>query len=175
MNLWKDLDIGKNPPEEIFAVIEIPKRCQNKYEYDHEKGVFILDRVLYPPMFYPTNYAFVPKTWSKDEDPLDIMVISDEPFVQGSVILVRPVCLLRMIDTGEVDNKILSVPVKDPRYKDINSKSDVNQHLLEEIAYFFKRYKELEGKTVEIIGWNDKEKAIDEINEAIENFKLKFA
>jgi len=175
MNLWKDLPVGEGKePEEVFAVIEIPKRCQNKYEYNPEKGIFILDRVLYSPMFYPTNYAFIPRTWSKDEDPLDILVLSEEPIFQGCVVLVRPVALLKMIDSNEIDNKIISVPVKDPRYSEIKDKNDLNQHLLKEIAHFFQRYKELQNKKVEIIGWEDKEKALKEIKDSIERFKSKF-
>jgi len=175
MNLWKDLPVGEGKePEEVFAVIEIPKRCQNKYEYNPEKGIFILDRVLYSPMFYPTNYAFIPRTWSKDEDPLDILVLSEEPIFQGCVVLVRPVALLKMIDSNEIDNKIISVPVKDPRYSEIKDKNDLNQHLLKEIAHFFQRYKELQNKKVEIIGWEDREKALKEIKDSIERFKSKF-
>jgi len=175
MNLWKDLPVGEGKePEEVFAVIEIPKRCQNKYEYEHEKGIFILDRVLYSPMFFPANYAFIPRTWSKDEDPLDVLVLSDEPIMQGCVVLVRPIALLKMIDSGEEDNKIISVPVKDPRYSEIKDKNDLNQHLLKEIAHFFQRYKELQNKKVEIIGWEDREKALKEIKDSIERFKSKF-
>jgi len=175
MNLWKDLPVGEGKePEEVFAVIEIPKRCQNKYEYEHEKGIFILDRVLYSPMFFPANYAFIPRTWSKDEDPLDILVLSEEPIFQGCVVLVRPVALLKMIDSNEIDNKIISVPVKDPRYSEIKDKNDLNQHLLKEIAHFFQRYKELQNKKVEIIGWEDREKALKEIKDSIERFKSKF-
>jgi len=175
MNLWKDLPVGEGKePEEVFAVIEIPKRCQNKYEYNPEKGIFILDRVLYSPMFYPTNYAFIPRTWSKDEDPLDILVLSEEPIFQGCIVLVRPVALLKMIDSNEIDNKIISVPVKDPRYSEIKDKNDLNQHLLKEIAHFFQRYKELQNKKVEIIGWEDREKALKEIKDSIERFKSKF-
>jgi len=175
MNLWKDLPVGEGKePEEVFAVIEIPRRCQNKYEYNPEKGIFILDRVLYSPMFYPTNYAFIPRTWSKDEDPLDILVLSDEPILQGCVVLVRPVALLRMIDSGEEDYKIIAVPVKDPRYDNIKNKEDLTPHLLKEISHFFHRYKELQNKKVEIIGWEDREKALEEIKECIERFKSKF-
>ncbi len=175
MNLWKDLPTGEDKtPEEVFAVIEIPKRCQNKYEYNHEKGFFKLDRVLYSPMFFPTNYAFIPGTWGEDEDPLDIFVLSDEPINQGCVVLVRPVALLKMIDSGEEDNKIISVPVKDPRYNHINKKEDLNPHFLKEVVHFFQRYKELQNKRVEIVGWEDKNKALEEIKDCVERFKSKF-
>jgi inorganic pyrophosphatase len=175
MNLWKDLPVGEGKePEEIFAIIEIPRRSQNKYEYDPEGGFFKLDRVLFSPMFYPANYAFIPGTWSKDEDPLDIFVLSDEPIAQGCVVLVRPVALLKMIDCGEEDHKIIAVPVKDPRYNHINKKEDLNPHFLKEVVHFLQRYKELQDKKVDVLGWEDKNKALEEIKESIERFKSKF-
>jgi inorganic pyrophosphatase len=133
-NIWKEIPPGNE--KEVNAVIEIPKGSRNKYEYDIDNGIFILDRVLFTPFHYPVNYAFIPQTWSTDEDPADIMVLSDEPIPQGTLVKCRPVAFLKMIDGGDKDDKILAVPVDDIRSKHIRDKDDVPPHLLEEILCY---------------------------------------
>ncbi|NPA85965.1 MAG: inorganic diphosphatase [bacterium] len=174
MNLLHDLPPGPQVPEIVYAVIEIPKRSRNKYEYDKELGIFKLDRVLYSPMFYIVDYGFIPQTHYDDGDPLDIMVLVDEPTFPGCLIRARPVGLLRMIDAGERDDKVLAVPVDDPRYAEIKDISQLPQHLLKELAHFFQRYKELQGKEVIFDKWEGADKAKEAILRAVELYKQKF-
>lgn len=161
-----DLPIGKKAPEEVYAVIEIPRGSHNKYEYDEELGVFTLDRVLYSQVHYPLDYGFIPGTRSEDGDHLDIMVIGGDPVPQGCVVASRPVAMLEMIDGGEKDYKILAVQVKNPRLTHLHDLKDVeawNGHLLKEIQHFMESYKHLEGKETEIAGWKDAAAAKEEI------------
>jgi len=168
MNLWKDLATGPSVPEVVYAVIEIAKGSRNKYEYDKDMEAFALDRVLYSPFHYPAEYGIIPKTLYDDGDPMDIIVLMDEPTFPGCVIETRPIGIMRMIDGDDNDDKILGVPVNDPRCNDINDIGDIPKHLLDEIAHFFKEYKYLEGKTTEILGWENAEKAFEAINHSIE-------
>jgi inorganic pyrophosphatase len=153
------VDLSRIPaqpkPGLINVLIEIPGGSKNKYEYDKDLQAFALDRVLYSSVQYPYDYGFVPNTLADDGDPLDGMVIIDEPTFPGCIIAARPIGMLEMIDGGDRDEKILCVPDKDPRYKDIRSIKDLPAHRLEEIAEFFRSYKNLEKKVTEIRGWLD--------------------
>lgn len=171
MNLWKDLKPGPSSPEVIYAVIEIPKGSRNKYEYDKDMEAFALDRVLYSPFHYPAEYGIIPQTLYDDGDPMDIMVLMEQPTFPGCVIESRPVGMMKMIDGGENDDKILAVPVDDPKFADINDINDLPNHLLEEIAHFFKEYKTLEGKETEVLGWVNKKEAIEAIEHSIDLYK----
>jgi inorganic pyrophosphatase len=166
---FEKLGVGKKAPEMVTTVVEIPKGSHNKYEYDEETGVFKLDRVLYSPMHYPLDYGFIPQTRSEDGDHLDMLIIGSDAVFTGCVVDVRPIGIMRMIDGGEPDAKILGVQAKNPRLNAINDISDVethNPHLLKEIAHFFKVYKDLEGKSTEIQGWEGKEAAFAEIRKS---------
>ncbi|MDX2272511.1 MAG: inorganic diphosphatase [Cyanobacteriota bacterium] len=140
-------------PGLLNVLIEIPGGSKNKYEFDKEMGAMALDRVLYASVQYPYDYGFIPNTLAGDGDPLDGMVMMDQPTFPGCVITVRPLGMLMMIDGGDPDEKLLCVPVKDPRYKDVLKLEDVAQHRLDEIAEFFATYKRLEKKVTEIQGW----------------------
>ncbi|NPB02708.1 MAG: inorganic diphosphatase [Methanopyri archaeon] len=170
-NLWKDLEPGPNPPDVVYAVIEIPAGCRNKYEYDEEKGIFKLDRVLYSPFHYPYDYGFIPRTLYEDGDPLDIIVIMEEPTFPGCVIEARPIGLMRMTDQGDPDDKVLAVPVEDPRYEDVEDIDDVPKHRLDEIAHMFSEYKRLEGKETEVHGWEGADAAKRAIEKSIEIYE----
>ena len=171
MNLWKDLEPGPSVPEVIYAVIEIPKGSRNKYEYDKDMEAFALDRVLYSPFHYPAEYGIIPKTLYDDGDPMDVMVLMDQPTFPGCVIETRPIGVMRMIDGEDKDDKVLGVPVNDPRYKDINDIDDIPSHLLDEIAHFFKEYKTLEGKVTEVLGWEHAKEAFEAIKHSIDLYK----
>src|SRR5215472_12870600 len=147
------LPIGSGAPDRVNAVIEIPQGSVHKYEYDKQLQVFRLDRTLYSPVHYPGDYGFVPGTLGLDGDPLDILVLVDAPSFSGCVIEVRPIGLLRMVDQGKQDGKILAVVENDPVYKQINDCGQLFPHLLREIEHFFSIYKSLEGKKTEIAGW----------------------
>ena len=144
-------------PGLINVLIEITGGSKNKYEFDKDLQAFALDRVLYSSVQYPYDYGFVPNTLADDGDPLDGIVIMDEPTFPGCVIPARPIGMLEMIDGGDRDEKILCVPDKDPRYTEVKSLKDVAPHRLEEIAEFFRTYKNLEKKVTEILGWKDVE------------------
>ena len=141
----------------VEALIEIPAGSQNKYEYDKEKGRFVLDRVLYSPMHYPTEYGYLEGTLAEDGDPLDILVLTTFPTFPGCVIETRVIGALIMADDKGQDEKLLGVPVNDPRWNHVNSLEDVSPHILKEIAHFFQVYKDLENKKTVIEGWKDAE------------------
>ncbi len=139
----------------INVLIEIPAGSKNKYEFDKDMNAMALDRVLSSSVQYPYDYGFIPNTLGNDGDPLDGMVIMDQPTFPGCVIAARPIGMLEMIDGGDRDEKILCVPDKDPRYANVKSLKDIPQHRLDEISEFFKTYKNLEKKVTEILGWKD--------------------
>jgi inorganic pyrophosphatase len=171
MNLWKELSTGPSAPEVVYAVVEIPKGSRNKYEYDKDKESFILDRVLYSPFHYPVEYGLIPQTLWDDGDPMDIMVIMDESTYPGCIIETRPIGVMKMIDGGDSDDKILGVPTNDPRFDDIKDISDLPQAFLNEITHFFQEYKKLEGKTTEILGWENAKKAVESIKYSMNLYK----
>ena len=153
------MDLSRIPaqpePGLINVLIEIPAGSKNKYEFDKDLNAFALDRVLFSSVQYPYDYGFVPNTLADDGDPLDGMVIIDQPTFPGCVIAARPIGMLEMIDGGDRDEKILCVPSEDPRYNEVKSLKDIAPHRLDEIAEFFKTYKNLEKKVTEILGWKD--------------------
>ena len=153
------LPIGSGAPDRVNAVIEIPQGSVHKYEYDKQLQVFRLDRTLYSPVHYPGDYGFIPGTLGLDGDPLDILVLVDVPSFPGCLMEVRPIGLLRMVDEGKHDEKILTVVENDPVYKQIKECSDVFPHVLRQIEHFFSIYKSLEGKKTEIAGWAGAEAA----------------
>jgi inorganic pyrophosphatase len=153
------VDLARIPaqpkPGIINVLIEIAAGSKNKYEFDKDLNAFALDRVLFSSVQYPCDYGFIPNTLGDDGDPLDGLVIMDQPTFPGCVIAARPIGMLEMIDGGDRDEKILCVPDKDPRYAQVKSISDISQHRLDEITEFFKTYKNLEKKVTEILGWKD--------------------
>lgn len=166
----KNLPIGEKALEEINVVIEITKGSQNKYEHDEEHNVIKLDRVLHSLLFYPLDYGFIPETRSFDGDHLDALVLATTSFFSGAVVSVRPVAMFKMIDGGDPDEKIIGVVANDPRLSHIKSLKDLNEHLPKEIAHFFGEYKRLEKKNVEVVGWEDKDAAIEEIKKSQERY-----
>ena len=168
-----DLSLIPAQPEAgvINVLIEIPGGSKNKYEFDKDMNAFALDRVLFASVKYPYDYGFVPNTLADDGDPLDGMVMMDEPTFPGCVIAARPIGMLLMIDGGDRDEKILCVPAEDPRYKEVKSLKDVSPHRLEEIAEFFRTYKNLEKKVTEIQGWKDVEDVKPLVEECIKAYK----
>ncbi len=170
---YEHLSIGEKSPEIVTAVIEIPKGSHNKYEYDEKRGVFALDRVLYSPMHYPLDYGFIPETRSEDGDHLDIMVIGGDPVFVGCVVEARPIAMLKMVDGGEEDFKVLAVQTANPRFAHIKGIKDMegyNPHLLKEIVHFFQVYKDLQGKKVEVLDWHGADEARAEIKRAQEMY-----
>ena len=169
MNL-KKLPAGPKPPEELYAVIEISKGSRIKYEYDEELGVIKVDRILYTSMHYPFNYGFIPSTLCEDGDPLDVLIISSEELLPGSVVKVRPVALLEMEDEKGKDEKLIAVLIDkiDPRFSWIKDVDDIPQPIKNEIKHFFEHYKELEpGKWVRVSEWKNREYALKYVEKVI--------
>ena len=171
------IPIGKNPPEDINVIIEVPIGGEPiKYELDKASGTLWVDRFLYTPMRYPVNYGFVPHTLSEDGDPIDVMIANTRPIAPGAVMNCRPIGVLRMEDDGGMDEKILAVPAAKltKRYENVHSVAGVPQITLDQIQHFFEHYKDLEpGKWVKIHGWSDVDEAMRLISEAIERAKAK--
>ncbi len=157
--------------DKIYVVIEIPSGSRNKYEYDHVRHVFRLDRVVHRRVHYPADYGFIPETLSKDGDPLDAMIIVYDPTFPGCHVPVRPIGMLRMHDEKGEDERILAVPTSDPRFDDIQTLEDVRSHWLREIENFFATYKLLEDKETELSGWEDREQAVAVIEESCDRYR----
>lgn len=174
MSCLDKLGPGSKAPELVNVLVEIPMNSGVKYEFDKDACVVKVDRFLYTSMVYPFNYGFIPGTLEEDGDPVDVLVISREPLVPGSVIEAKPIAVLDMEDEEGPDSKIVAVPKAklDPFYKDWNDVDDIPDHLKERIRHFFERYKELEpGKWVKVTGWRGAEEARKRIREAVERFK----
>lgn len=163
MNLLHDISPGKNVPESINVIIEIPKGSKNKYEIDKETGLITLDRAMHSAQDYPFDYGFMPQSHWEDGDPLDVVVLTTYPLAPGILVKVRPVAVLHMIDDGESDAKIIGVPEKDPRFNDVHDLSDINAHTLKEIHHFFTTYKTIQEKEVTIPSVGDKKEAKEAI------------
>lgn len=165
------VSIGPNPPRDVHVVVEIPLGgIPVKYELDKSSGALFVDRFLHTSMFYPGNYGFIPHTKSLDGDPCDVIVASQVPVVPGCVIRCRPIGALIMQDEAGPDEKILAVPVDalHPFYKDVRSYKDLPSILCDQIAHFFKHYKDLEkSKWVSIADWVDAPEAEKLIAESI--------
>lgn len=170
-----DVPAGKNLPEEINVIIEIPANADPiKYEVDKDTGTVWVDRFMSSPMFYPCNYGFVNKTLSLDGDPVDVLVPTPHPLAPGTVITCRPVGVLNMTDESGEDAKIFAVPVSKltKEYDHIKDVSDIPELLKAQITHFFEHYKELEkGKWVKIDGWADAAAAKEEIVSSFERAK----
>jgi inorganic pyrophosphatase len=174
LHLWRDIASGRNPPEEVTVVVEIPAGSRNKYELDKPTGLLKLDRVLYSSVHYPGDYGFIPRTLHEDGDPLDVLVMLKEQTFSGCMIDVRPIGVLRMLDRGEPDDKILGVPLHDPAHEEYFDIADIPQHTLKEIEYFFATYKDLEGKRVQVVGWEKSHEAMRIVEESIRRYDTEY-
>jgi inorganic pyrophosphatase len=152
------------------VLIEIPRGSRNKYEYDFEIRRMRFDRMLFSSMMYPADYGFIPETLALDGDPLDVLVLINEPTFPGCVMQVKPIGVFHMADDKGPDEKIICVPVSDPIWNSLNNLSDINPHLLKEIEHFFQVYKDLENKRVDVGGWGDLSEALEIIVECTERF-----
>lgn len=147
--------VDKRFPTVVEVVVEVPKGSRNKYEMDHESGRIKLNRVLYSSVHYPADYGYIDGTLAEDGDEVDILVLIEEPTFSGCLIDARPIGMLQMRDEKGPDNKVLGVPIDDPRWRHMNDIHEVPPHLLNEIENFFLTYKRLEAKVVTSEGWSD--------------------
>ena len=167
MNPWHDLDLDFTADNEMNCLIEIPAGSKIKYEIDKKTGLLKVDRILYSSVHYPCNYGLFPQTFCDDGDPLDVLVIGQLPVVPLSIMRVRPIGVIRMIDQGKGDDKVISVHVDDPEYNHIRSIKELAPHKMNEIRRFFESYKELEKKSVEIKSIDDEKAAFQVVKESI--------
>ncbi len=174
MHLWHDISLGENAPETITTIIEIPRGSQNKYEINKETGLIALDRVLFGANFFPYDYGFAPQTLWEDGDALDICVFTTNPLFPGCQVEVRPIGVMRMDDSGESDDKIIAVPVGDPRFDHIKDVKDLGEHRVKELKHFCETYKMLQNKVVKITGVEGKKAAQETVNKAIKLYQDKF-
>jgi len=175
MNLWHDISTGEKAPAKINVIIENPRGSKNKYEIDKKTGIIKLDRAMKASQDFPFDYGFVPRTLWEDNDPLDVIVVSTYPLSPGILLEARPVGVMKMIDCGEGDDKIISVPESDPRWENVKDIKDINTHMLKEFKHFFETYKTIEGKKVVINGFQGKGAALKSVEKGIKLYKNKFS
>lgn len=171
MNIWHDLPQEFVKEDNFTAVIEIPKGGKNKYELDKETGLLRLDRVLYTSTHYPANYGLIPRTFADDDDPLDVLVICAEPINPLTLVQVYPIGVIRMLDGGRNDDKIIAIPFSDPNYNTIKDIKELPNHIFEETEHFFKVYKQLENKETDIKTLYGRDEAVKIVRQAIQHYK----
>lgn len=157
MNLLHDIEPGT--ADKINVIIEINKGSKNKYEIDKETGLIALDRAMHTSQDYPFDYGFIPQTLWDDGDAVDVVVLTTYPLFPGVLVRVRPVAIMSMVDSGEADDKVIAVPVDDPRFNDVKDLADVNPHTIKEIEHFFVTYKKIQNKEVTVSGFKGKKEA----------------
>lgn len=171
MNLLHDIPSGSQ--DEMNVIIEIPKFSKNKYEIDKETGIIALDRVMHSAQDYPFDYGFVPQTLCDDGDALDVVLITTYPLMPGILVKARPVAMMDMIDGGEGDNKIVAVPVEDPRFDLVQDLKDLNPHFIKEMTHFFETYKKVQNKEVNVGAWHGAAEAKAEFTKSCELYTTK--
>jgi len=171
---WHEVSPGARLPEYVNGLIEIPKGSKAKYEIDKESGLLKLDRVLHSSMYYPANYGFIPQSYGGDKDPLDILVLSQIDVVPLCIVSARVIGVMRMLDGGDADDKIIAVSSGDPSVNHINSIEELPPHTIVELRNFFEEYTKLEKKTVVVKEFLGKEIAYKILMQSLEDYKLKF-
>jgi len=169
VDLWRGFPAGPEPPKQVYVVTEMTRGSRNKYEYDARRGVFRLDRVLYT--YFPCDYGFIPQTLDDDGDPLDAVLLINEPTFTGCLTLARPVANVKMFDEGVPDDKIVTVSTTDPYYRQVKSLMDIPKSVVMELSYFFNNYKRAEGKETKVERWDDADEAKRIIEGAMENYR----
>ena len=168
---WHDVTPGGHLPAEFTSVIEIPMGSSVKYELDKETGLLKLDRILYSAVYYPANYGFIPQTFAEDDDPLDVLVLCQEPVQPLSLIKARAIGLMTMIDSGASDDKIIAVATRDPEFNGYREAKELPSHRLLVLKRFFQDYKQLEGKQVQVEGIRSAHAAVKVIEKALARYK----
>ena len=170
-NPWHKVPIGERAPECVTGIIEIPQNTRAKYELDKATGMLKLDRVLYSSMYYPANYGFIPQTYCDDKDPLDIVVLSQITVVPMCLISAKVIGVMRMLDGGELDDKIIAVAENDMSVNHISNISELPNHFFNELRNFFEDYKKLENKTVQVEDFQNVETAREIVRKSMEDYQ----
>ena len=173
-NIWHDIKPSRIKPEDFEVVIEITKGSKKKYELDKETGLIKLDRVLYTATHYPANYGFIPRTYADDGDPLDVLVLCSEPIHPLTLVQVYPIGVIKMMDNGKLDEKIIAIPFSDPTYNGYRSIFALPRHVYEEMRHFFTVYKHLENKETVVDEVGDENAAVAIIKAAIKQYEEDF-
>lgn len=173
-NPWHNVEIGGEQPDFVNSIIEIPKGSKAKYELDKETGMLRLDRVLFASVYYPANYGFIPQTLGEDHDPLDILVLSQINVQPLCIVRAKVIGVMRMIDAGEADDKVIAVAADDVSVSHIEAIDELPVHFHSELKHFFEEYKKLENKTVLVEKFQDKEIAKAIIKTAIDDYRKEF-
>lgn len=173
MHPWHDVGYGKEAPKIVSAIVEVPKGSKTKYEIDKESGLIKVDRILFSSVHYPANYGFIPKTLGEDGDPLDILVLTQDSVVPLAIMQARPIGLMKMVDQGIADDKIIAVNLKDPEYEHYKTIDELPPHRMKEMKRFFEDYTVLEGKKVTIEKFQSEKEAQKIIQEAIKRYEKK--
>lgn len=175
MHPWHDVKLGKEFPRVVPALVEIPQGSKVKYELDKETGLIRVDRILYGAVHYPANYGFIPQTYYEDGDPLDILVLGQEPINPLSILNAKPIGLMTMVDHNEPDDKIIAVHYDDPQYSFYQSVFELPEFLVNEVKKFFQDYKALENKQVTVGGFLGRDEALQAIEKAAASYREKFS
>lgn len=170
-NPWHKVNIGVRTPDIVNGIIEIPKNTRAKYELDKESGLLLMDRVIYSSMYYPANYGFIPKTYCDDNDPLDILILSQISVVPMCIVSAKVIGVMRMIDNVELDDKIIAVAENDMSVSHIDDISELPEHFFKELKNFFEDYKKLENKKVKIEEFQDAKTAKQIIKQSMLDYK----
>ena len=173
-NIWHDIKPERIQEEDFMAVIEIPKGSKNKYELDKETGVLMLDRILHTSTHYPANYGFIPRTYGDDRDPLDVLVLCSEPIAPMTLVRCYPIGVIRMLDQGRLDDKIICIPFSDPTYNEYSDINELPKHVFEEMSHFFQVYKALEGKQTAAGEVQNRAVAVEVIKKARNDYRALF-
>ena len=174
LNILHDIDSKRISPTDFVAVIEIPQGSKNKYELDKETGMLSLDRILYTSTHYPANYGFIPRTYADDFDPLDVVVLCAEPIHPMTLVRCYPIGVIKMLDNGRADEKIIAIPFSDPNYNGYRSIFNLPRHIYDEMSHFFTVYKALEKKDTAVDEVMDEREAIAVIEKAIAAYNEKY-
>lgn len=173
-NIWHDINPKRISPENFVAVVEISKGSKKKYELDKETGYLRLDRILYTSTHYPANYGFISRTYGEDKDPLDVLILSSEDIQPMTLVECYPIGVIRMIDNGANDEKIIAIPFSDPTYNMYRDISELPSHIFDEMTHFFTVYKQLENKETAVNEVSGRQEAIKVITECIERYLENF-
>jgi inorganic pyrophosphatase len=169
MNLLHDIPSGEKGAMNV--IVEIPRFSKNKYEIDKETGIIALDRVMHTAQDYPFDYGFVPRTLFDDGDALDVVLLTTHPLLPGILVKARPVAIMEMIDGGDRDDKVVAVPIDDPRFDDVQDLKDLNKHFVKEMTHFFETYKKIQHKEVQVGAWHGKDHAEAAFEKSVEAYK----